>query len=129
MPRAIGVLLAVAFVVLTAPSTAAKTSVREYRPAVTRMDYVAGDLVGSVHSPRTLVGSRPLVVVEPRGADLLGPVLARQGFVVVVARQGSPERHLELWRQVDARRGPLAERFCGFAGHLDLPDTAHQPIG
>ena len=55
-------LVGIAFaMVLTAPSTAASTSVRDYRPAVMTLEYTAGDLNAVVHAPRTLVGTRPLV--------------------------------------------------------------------
>lgn len=128
-PRVIwAVLVAVACaMVLTAPSTPATTSPREYRPSVMRMDYAAGDLIATVHTPCTLVGALPLVLVGPRGSDLLGPELARQGFVVVVVRQGAAGRHLELWRALETAEGPLAERFRAFAGHLDLTATVAEP--
>jgi hypothetical protein len=113
--------------VLTAPSTPATTSPREYRPSVMRMDYAADDLIATVHAPRTLVGALPLVLVGPRGSDLLGPDLARRGFVVVVVRTGEAGRHLELWRALQRTEGPLAERFRGFAGHLDLTATVAEP--
>jgi hypothetical protein len=37
------------------------------------------------------------------------------------------DRHLRLWRDLSEAKGPLAERFRGFAGHFEL--SAHQPIG
>ena len=113
--------------VLTVPSTAATTSPLEDRPSVMTMDYAAGDLIATVHSPRALVGTRPLVLVGQRGSDLLGPELARQGFVVVVVREGAAVRHLELWRALTAGEGPLAERLHGFGRHVDLTSTVAEP--
>jgi hypothetical protein len=119
------VLMAVLFaMVLTAPSTAATTSTRKYRPSVMKMEYAAGGLTATVHAPRSLVGELPLVLA---GSELLGPGLARQGFVVVVVRDGAPGRHLELWRALVAGEGPLVERFSGFARHLDLTATVAEP--
>ncbi|MDT7788255.1 MAG: hypothetical protein QOF58_6674 [Pseudonocardiales bacterium] len=104
--------------VLTAPSTAAATSVRHYRPAVMTMEYSVGGLHAVVHSPRTLVGTRPLVF-QFRGYDEVAQSLAQQGSVVVlVSDRTALDRHLELWRSLSKAEGPLAERFRGFAGHF-----------
>ncbi len=107
--------------VLTAPSTAATTSVRHYRPAVMTMEYAVGDLHAVVHSPRTLVGTRPLTF-HFRGYDEVAESLARQGSVVVVVSDPTAvDRHLRLWRDLSEAKGPLAERFRGFAGHFAAP--------
>ncbi|GAB2831093.1 hypothetical protein [Lentzea nigeriaca] len=108
--------------VLTAPGTAATTQVGEYRPAVMRMEYAVGDLTAVVHSPRTLVGTRPLVF-HPRGYDYKAQSLAQQGFIVVlVSDRAAMGRHVELWRQLSGAEGPLAERFRGFAGHFSVAE-------
>jgi hypothetical protein len=119
VPRSVGaVLVAVACaLVLTAPSTAATTS-QVYRAAVLRIEYTVGDLTGVVHAPRTLVGERPLVF-NYRGYDAHAQELARQGFIVVLVSDPAVlNRHLEMWRDLHAGSGPLAERFFGFAGHF-----------
>lgn len=114
--------------VLTAPSTAATTPVREYRPAVMRMDYGVGDLNATVHSPRTLVGTRPLVF-HLRGNDHHARSLAQQGFIVVlVSDRTAVSRHVALWRELSGAEGPLVERFRGFAGQFAM-HAPHQPIG
>ncbi|MET9632325.1 hypothetical protein ABZX92_33200 [Lentzea sp. NPDC006480] len=121
---AIGRLLVAAAcaLVLTAPSTAAATSVRHHRPAVMTMEYSVGDLHAVVHSPRTLVGTRPLVF-QFRGYDEVAQSLAQQGSIVVlVSDRTAVDRHRELWRQLSEARGPLAERFRGFAGHYGVPE-------
>ncbi|KJK44537.1 hypothetical protein UK23_29000 [Lentzea aerocolonigenes] len=108
--------------VLTAPSTAAATSVRHHRPAVMTMEYSVGDLRAVVHSPRTLVGTRPLVF-QFHGYDEVAESLARQGSVVVlVSDRTAVDRHLELWRSLSKAEGPLAERFRGFAGHFTVAE-------
>ncbi|HEX8870705.1 MAG TPA: hypothetical protein VF821_33885 [Lentzea sp.] len=113
--------------VLTAPSTAAATSVRHYQPAVMTMEYTVDGLHAVVHSPRTLVGTLPLVFNFP-GYDEVAQSLAQKGSVVVlVSDRTALDRHLELWRSLSRAEGPLAERFRGFAGHVAVP--AHQPIG
>ncbi|MGW6445842.1 hypothetical protein [Lentzea sp. NPDC055074] len=75
-----------------------------------------------------------------RGYDYLGEELARQGFVVVsvsvngvnagmmgeiadVARAAVMSKHLEMWRDLDEGRGPLAQRLRGFRGHVDLANV------
>jgi dienelactone hydrolase len=75
-----------------------------------------------------------------RGYDYLGEELARQGFVVVsvsangvnageslqpadIARAKLMSKHLELWRDLNDGKGPLAGRLPGFAGHVDLTDV------
>ncbi|MFD5825504.1 hypothetical protein [Lentzea sp. NPDC060358] len=120
-PARIGGLLAVvAFVMLlTSQNTAATTPPRDdYRPAVMRMEYTAGDLTAVVHAPRTLVGVRELVLGF-RGSDAYAEELAREGFVVVLADDRlSLDGHRALWRELAAGAGPLAERFSGFAGHF-----------
>jgi hypothetical protein len=114
------VLVAVACaLMLTAPSTAAAPSQDDYRPATTTMAYEVGDLVAVVHAPRTLVGALPLVF----GHEFTAPLLARRGAIVVVVRdRWSLDRHRELWRELDERTGPLAERFAGFAGHFSVAE-------
>jgi hypothetical protein len=107
--------------VLTAPSTAATTS-QVYRPAIMRMEYTVGDLTGVVHAPRTLVGERPLVF-DYRGYDVRAQELARQGFIVVLVSEPAVlTRHLEMWRDLHAGSGPLAERFAGFAVHFAVAE-------
>ena len=69
--------------VLTAPSTAAASSVRHYQPAVMTMEYTVDGLHAVVHAPRTLVGARPLVFGF-RGYEEVARSSARQGSVVVV---------------------------------------------
>lgn len=121
---AIGRLLAVVAcaMVLTAPSTAASTSVRPYRPAVMTMEYAVGELNAVVVAPRTLVGTRPLVV-NFRGFDEVAESLAQQGSVVVlVSDRTALDRHLRLWRELSEGKGPLAERFFGFAGHFTVAE-------
>lgn len=110
------VLVAVACaLVLTAPSTAAAPSQDDHHPATMTMKYQAGDLVAVVHAPRTLVGVRPLVFTH----DVSATVLVRRGAVVVLVHDPSSlTRHHELWRELSAGTGPLAERFAGFAGHF-----------
>ncbi|MFD4637218.1 hypothetical protein ACFWN2_07870 [Lentzea sp. NPDC058436] len=114
------VLVAVACaLVLTAPSTAAAPSQDDYRPATMKMTYEVGDLVAVVHAPRTLVGVRPLVF----GHEFTAPQLAQQGaVVVVVSDRWSMDRHRALWRALNERGGPLAERFAGFAGHFSVAE-------
>jgi hypothetical protein len=108
--------------VLTAPSTAAATSVRHYRPAVMTMEYAVGDLKAVVHAPRTLVGTRPLVFGF-RGYDDIARSSAQQGSIVVlVSDRTAVDRHAQLWRELNDREGPLAERFCGFAGHFSVAE-------
>jgi len=108
--------------VLTAPSTAAATSVRHDRPAIMTMDYAVGDLKAVVHAPRTLVGTRPLVFGF-RGYDDIARSSAQQGSVVVlVSDRTSVDRHAQLWRELNDREGPLAERFRGFAGHFSVAE-------
>lgn len=75
-----------------------------------------------------------------RGYDYLGEELARQGFVVVsisangvnagemgqpadVARAALMSKHLELWRDLNDGKGPLAQRLRGFQGHADLQNV------
>jgi hypothetical protein len=75
-----------------------------------------------------------------RGYDYLGEELARQGFVVVslsangvnagelgqaadVARAQLMSKHLEMWRDLNEGRGPLAGRLRGFTGHVDLTNV------
>lgn len=107
--------------VLTAPNTAATTSSQDYRPAVMRMEYAAGELTAVVHAPRTLVGLRPLVF-NRSGYDYRARELARQGFIVVLVSDPAVlDRHVELWRDLRTGSGPLAERFRGFSGHFSLP--------
>ncbi|MFJ8959655.1 hypothetical protein ACIRG5_09695 [Lentzea sp. NPDC102401] len=118
------VLVAVACaLVLTAQSTAAAPSQDDdYRPATTSTRYEAGSLTGVVHAPRTIVGVRPLVF-HFRGSDVYAQELARQGFVVVlVDDRFSLDGHRALWREVVVSRGPLAERFARFAGHLAVAE-------
>lgn len=72
-----------------------------------------------------------------RGYDYLGEALARQGSVVVsvsangvnagesgqaadIARSALVGKHLEMWRELAAGRGPLAGKLTGFTGHVDL---------
>lgn len=108
--------------VLTAPSTAVATSSQVYRPAIMRMEYTVGDLTGVVHAPRSLVGERPLVFND-RGYEVRAQVLARQGFIVVLVSDTAVlNRHLEMWRDLHAGSGPLAERFAGFAGHFAVAE-------
>lgn len=113
------VLVAVACaLLLTARSTAAAPSQDDHRPATMTMRYETGRLTGVVHAPRTLVGVRPLVF-NVLGSDVYAQELARQGIVVVqVDDRSAMERHRELWREAGAGRGPLAQRFAGFAGHV-----------
>ncbi|GLY51540.1 hypothetical protein [Lentzea sp. NBRC 102530] len=100
---------------LTAPSTAAAPAQEESRPATTTMTYEIGDLTAVVHAPRTLVGARPLVLTSEISAQRL----VRQGAVVVLVHDRSAlPRHRELWRELSAGTGPLAERFAGFAHHV-----------
>lgn len=115
------VLVAVAVaMMLTSPSTAATTSGDDYSPAVMRMDYAVGDLTAHVHAPRTLVGVRPLVFGFH---DDLARESARQGFVVVVVDdRWSVAAHEELWRELNAGGGPLAERFAGFVGNVAVAE-------
>ncbi|PWK82827.1 hypothetical protein C8D88_11277 [Lentzea atacamensis] len=124
VPRGIGaVVAAVALaMVLTAPSAAATTAVREHRPAVMKMEYTVGDLNAVVHSPRALVGTLPLVF-SFRGNDDYAQSLAQQGSVVVlVSDRIAVDRHRELWRQLSEAGGPLVERFRGFAGHFAVAE-------
>ena len=108
--------------VLTAPSTAASTSSQVYRPAILRMEYTVGTLTAVVHAPRTLVGERP-IVFDYRTDDNRAQTLARRGFIVVLVSDAAVlTRHLELWRDLHARTGPLAERFAGFAGHFAVAE-------
>ncbi|WP_434442928.1 alpha/beta hydrolase family protein [Lentzea sp. E54] len=75
-----------------------------------------------------------------RGYDYLGQELARQGFVVVsisangvnagelgqpadVARAMLMSKHLEMWRDLNDGKGPLAGRLRGFQGHVDLTNV------
>ncbi|NGY60975.1 hypothetical protein G7043_18750 [Lentzea sp. NEAU-D13] len=75
-----------------------------------------------------------------RGYDYLAEELARQGFVVVsvsvngvnagemgqiadVARAGLMSKHLEMWRDLDDGKGPLAQKLQGFRGHVDLANV------
>lgn len=75
-----------------------------------------------------------------RGYDYLAEELARQGFVVVslsangvnagelgqpadVARAALMSKHLEMWRDLNEGRGPLAGRLRGFTGHVDLTNV------
>jgi dienelactone hydrolase len=75
-----------------------------------------------------------------RGYDYLAQELARQGFVVVsmsangvnagelgqpadVARAELMSKHLEMWRDLNEGRGPLADRLHGFRGHVDLTNV------
>lgn len=75
-----------------------------------------------------------------RGYDYLGEELARQGFVVVsvsvngvnagemgeiadVARAALMSKHLELWRDLNAGKGPLAQQLKGFRDHVDLTNV------
>ncbi|MCP2201814.1 hypothetical protein [Lentzea flava] len=75
-----------------------------------------------------------------RGYDYLGQELARQGFVVVsvsvngvnagemgqsadIARAALMSRHLELLRDLNDGKGPLAERLKAFRNHLDLTNV------
>ncbi|MGW6445843.1 hypothetical protein [Lentzea sp. NPDC055074] len=118
------VLVAVACaLVLTAPSVAAAPSRDDdYRPATMTMRYETGWLTGVVHAPRTLVGVRPLVF-NTLGTDAYAQELARQGIVVVQVNDPSAmERHRQLWRDVKEGRGPLAQRFAGFAGHVAVAE-------
>ncbi|SEQ31778.1 hypothetical protein [Lentzea albida] len=112
------VLVAVACaLMLTAPSTAAAPSQDRPGRATMTMAYEVGDLAAVVHAPRTLVDVGPLVF----GNDLTAPLLAQQGAIVVVVHdRWSVDRHRELWRALDERSGPLAERFAGFAGHFTV---------
>lgn len=104
--------------VLTAPSTAATTPFKDRGPAVMTMEYSVGSLAAVVHAPRTLVGRRPLVF-NVRGYDSRARKMARQGFVVVlVSDRAALSGHQELWRELMAAKGPLAQRFHGFAGHV-----------
>lgn len=108
--------------VLTAPSTAASTSSQVYRPAILRMEYTVGTVTGVVHAPRTLVGERP-IVFDYRTDDNRAQTLARRGFIVVLVSDAAVlTRHLELWRDLHAGTGPLAERFAGFAGHFAVAE-------
>jgi len=114
------VLVAVACaLVLTAPSTAAAPSQDDHRPATTTMTYEVGDLVAVVHAPRTLVGVLPLVLTHDLTA---GRLVHRGAVVVLVADRSSLHRHHELWRELNAGAGPLAERFAGFAGHFAVAE-------
>lgn len=75
-----------------------------------------------------------------RGYDYLGEELARQGFVVVsvsangvnagemgtpadIARARLMSKHLELWRDLNDGKGPLAARLRAFKGHVDLKNV------
>ncbi|SMC97854.1 alpha/beta hydrolase family protein [Lentzea albidocapillata] len=75
-----------------------------------------------------------------RGYDYLAEELARQGFVVVsvsanginagmlgetadVARASLMSKHLEMWRDLNDGRGPLARKLPGFRGHVDLTNV------
>jgi hypothetical protein len=75
-----------------------------------------------------------------RGYDYLGEELARQGFVVVsmsangvnggemgqaadIARAKLMSKHLELWRDLNDGKGPLAQRLRAFRGHVDLTNV------
>ncbi|MEV6237361.1 hypothetical protein [Lentzea sp. NPDC051838] len=108
--------------VLTAPSTASATSVRHYRPATMTMQYTVDGLHAVVHSPRTLVGTRPLLF-QFRGFDEVARSLAERGTVVVlVSDRTTLDRHVELWRSLSRGEGPLAERFGGFAGQISVPE-------
>jgi hypothetical protein len=117
------VLVAVACaLVLTAQSTAAAPSQDDYRPATTTTRYEAGPLTGVVHAPRTLVDVLP-VVFQVRGSDVYAQELVRRGFVVVLVNDRfSMDQHRRLWREAGAGRGPLAERFGRFAGHLAVAE-------
>ncbi|MGW6935464.1 hypothetical protein ACWGE0_35755 [Lentzea sp. NPDC054927] len=107
--------------VLTAPAAAATTSQVD-RFAIMRMEYTAGELTGVVHAPRTLVGERPLVF-NYLGYDARAQELARQGFIVVLVSEPAVlTRHLEMWRDLHAGAGPLAERFAGFARHFAVAE-------
>jgi hypothetical protein len=74
------------------------------------------------------------------GYDYLGEELARQGFVAVsvsvngvnagemgqpadVARAALMSKHLELWRELNDGKGPLAQQLQGFRGHVDLTNV------
>jgi hypothetical protein len=75
-----------------------------------------------------------------RGYDYLGEELARQGFVAVsvsvngvnagemgqvadVARAAVMSKHLEMWRDLNDGKGPLAGLLKGFTNHVDLTDV------
>jgi dienelactone hydrolase len=75
-----------------------------------------------------------------RGYDYLAEELARQGFVAVsvsvnginagelgqpadVARAAVMSKHLELWRDLNEGKGPLAHRLREFRGHVDLTNV------
>jgi hypothetical protein len=72
------------------------------------------------------------------GYDYLGVALARRGFVVVSIsvdginmtsfdygdRARLINKHLEMWRQLAAGRGPLEAALGRLAGHLDLDNVA-----
>lgn len=72
-----------------------------------------------------------------RGYDYLGAALARRGFVVVSLsadginmtsfdygdRARLINKHLELWQQLAAGRGPLAPTLGRLAGHVDLAEV------
>lgn len=108
--------------VLTAPSTAAATSVRHHHSAVMTMEYAVGDLKAVVHAPRTLVGLRPLVF-HFHGFDEIAQSLAQRGSVVVlVSDRTAVDRHAELWRSLSEGEGPLVERFRGFADHFAVAE-------
>ncbi|MDX3660760.1 hypothetical protein PV646_25960 [Streptomyces sp. ID05-26A] len=103
---------------LTAQSAAAAPSQDDHRPATMTMRYETGWLTGVVYAPRTLVNVRPLVF-NFLGSDVYARELARQGIVVVqVNDRSAMERHRRLWRDISAGRGPLSQRFAGFAGHV-----------
>ena len=104
--------------VLTAPSTAAATSVRHHHAAVMTMEYAVGDLKAVIHAPRTLVGLRPLVFHFPGFDEIARSLAQRESVVVLVSDRTAVDRHVELWRALSRGEGPLAERFPGFAGHF-----------
>ena len=86
------------------------------------MAYMVDGLHAVVHSRRALVGSRPLVFAF-RGYEEVARSLAQQGsIVVVVSDRTALDRHMDLWRALSEQKGPLAERFFGFATHFTVAE-------